>query len=661
MEPMDESSGGASERWRNRVAVDEGRGVWLVEEAGQDRLVWLFRLNETQRADARLLDAIAAHLVRLGELREPQLGAPITGDAELRGAGEIGFAVPPGKLWGDAFPLGTRTPWAEAKPWALSLARLLETAARHGLIDGSLHPGRVWLTEDGRILAPGFALGPLLDPAAQGDVRQIWFSPQAVDGYPVTAADDRYSAAALIYQMVTGNAPLDPDNLVYEIRYAVPKTPESAGARIPAKASEVLMACLEKAPTKRPGSVAALLAGWNTVDAPAPQRGKTFTPAEFDPSLSQAASLPPPRLAPMRPAFLRPEVWFATFVMLAALGIGGWMLWVSWPKTKGPLDPNSEEALIAKGRELDAEMLRAAAASGATNGMVDIQALTNVAGLAAPTILSNAVAAPAPTNAPSAEDRQRDEMLRRESERRAAEIIAEARRLAEEKLRAERDAAEKLRQTETAKEESKFVPVFNGQDLAGWTGDTAYWSVQGGTLTGWIGGDAPPGTIGWLTSSQPAAGDFELRGQFRMRLLRDNRAGSAAIIYRGTAGGRDGYHFLLGFDPAVVGSVVGNSGRGMIAQQGQMTELGESPTARPVASDLPGVEAARRAIRLNDWNEFRITARGDTITHEINGKVVAVLRDKSSVRPRSGTFALRVGGASPACVVQFRELKLRRE
>ena len=38
-----------------------------------------------------------------------------------------------------------------------------------------------------------------------------------------------------------------------------------------------------------------------------------------------------------------------------------------------------------------------------------------------------------------------------------------------------------------------------------------------------------------------------------------------------------------------------------------------------------------------------------------------ILKDKSLLRPRTGTLGLRVGGASPACVVQFRELMLRRE
>lgn len=660
MEPMDENAGGAPARWRDLAQIDEARGVWMVEEPAEGRQVWLIRLNAAQRADGELTAALGKVIGELATLAEPQLGVPVTGARELAESGEIGFAVPPGQLWGDVFPLGKKMPWASARSWALSFARVLETASRHGRVDGSLHPSRVWLTEDGRILVPGFGLGPLLDPARQGDVRQIWFSPQAVDGFPVTALDDRYSVGGMVYQAVTGVAPLDPNNRVYEIRYTTPASPLKAGAEIPPRTSETIMACLEKDPAKRPASSAVLIGGFDVVNVSAPQKGKPFMPVEFDPTLSQAQPLPPPpSFGPVRPLLLRPEVWFATFVMVAAAGLGAWMIWFSWPKEKAGPGAGGPKTQAETDRELEARLRREAAAQGASNGIVGDAVVTNLAELLAftPTNPPAApvVAVPEKTVDPSLET------LRKDSERRAEEIIEQAKRRAEEQFKKDQEASEKKRQAAAAEEQSKFVPIFNGQDLNGWSGDTNYWSVQNGTLTGWIGADATPGTIGWLVSGQPAVGDFELRGQFRMRLLRDNRAGSAAVLYRATAAGRDGYHFALGFDPALIGSVVGNSGRGILAIQGQMAEQLQAAAARPISSALPGAAAAHAGIRMNDWNEFRILARGDTVTHELNGHTVAVLKDGSPLRPRTGAISLRVGGEMPACVVQFKELKLRRE
>jgi hypothetical protein len=507
---------------------------------------------------------------------------------------------------------------------------------------------------------PGFGLGPLLDPAKQADVRQIWFSPQAADGFPVTALDDRYSVGAMVYQAVTGVIPLDPHNRVYEIRYTTPVTPLKAGAQIPPRTSETIAACLEKDPAKRPAATSALIGGFDVADAPAPQKGKPFMPVEFDPGLSQGRPLPPPpSMMPMRPAILRPEVWFATFVMLAAVGLGAWMIWFSWPKENTGSGSGKAPAHAETDQELEARLLREAAATGASNGVAAVPAVTNLAALLASTPTNPPVAAV--VAAPDEKLYPGLEELRKNSERRAAEIIEEAKRRAEDQFKKSQEAAEKKRRAATVEEQSKFLPLFNGQDLRGWIGDTNYWSVQNGTLTGWIGAEATPGTIGWLTCGQPAVGDFELRGQFRMRLLRDNKAGSAAVLYRASAAGRDGYHFALGFDPTLIGSVVGNTGRGILALQGQRTEQLPSATARPVSSALPDAAAAQAGIRMTDWNEFRITARGDTITHEINGRTVAMLKDGSPLRPRSGSISLRVGGEMPACVVQFKELKLRRE
>jgi hypothetical protein len=660
MESKEETSGGKPGRWREVVVIDEARGVRIVEETATMRQVWLIRLNATQRADDDLILNLGAMLERLAAVQEPQLGLPVTGWPELTDSGEIGFAIPAGQLWGDVFPLRTKAAWQKTKRCAISFVRLLEAAARHGLVDGSLHPSRVWMADDGRILVPGFGFGSRLDPANQNDVRRIWFSPQAADGFPVATADDIYSVGAMIYQAATGATPLDPNNLVYEIRYTTPAPAVKAGAQIPVRGSEALAACLEKDPSKRPVTLAALLGGFEEVDAPAPQKGKPFMPVEFDPSLSQSAPLPPlPSMTPMRPAFLRPEVWFATIVMLSAVGLGAWMIWFSWPKDKSAADPTTEDALVAKNRELEAQLDREANSRGATNGFPDVPGVTNLAKLLAPS--TNNFSVPVPASTPDTKSQSQMEEVRRASERKAAEIIKEAQRLADVKLQQERDAAEKNRLAVVVKDEAKFVSIFNGQDLKGWAGDSAYWSVQNGTLTGWIGTDATPGTIGWLTCSQPAVGDFELRGEFRLRLLRDNRAGSAAVLYRASEGGRDGYHFVLGFDPSIIGSVVGNSGRGILAIQGQMTEQVTAASGRPISSALPGAAAAQSAIRMNDWNEFRITARGDTITHEINGQTVALLKDGSPIGPRRGLISLRVGGETPACVVQFKDLKLRRE
>lgn len=75
--------------------------------------------------------------------------------------------------------------------------------------------------------------------------------------------------------------------------------------------------------------------------------------------------------------------------------------------------------------------------------------------------------------------------------------------------------------------------------------------------------------------------------------------------------------------------------------------------------DLKNNEAARKAFKSNDWNHFRIEAKGDSIKTWINGVQAADLKD--SMTP-SGFIALQVHGVGTNTTpmqVRWRNIKLQ--
>ena len=64
-------------------------------------------------------------------------------------------------------------------------------------------------------------------------------------------------------------------------------------------------------------------------------------------------------------------------------------------------------------------------------------------------------------------------------------------------------------------------------------------------------------------------------------------------------------------------------------------------------------------IKKEDWNEYHVTAKGFTFTHQINGVVTSICNDEDQKERRAkGVLALQLH-AGPPMKVQFRNIKLK--
>jgi len=212
------------------------------------------------------------------------------------------------------------------------------------------------------------------------------------------------------------------------------------------------------------------------------------------------------------------------------------------------------------------------------------------------------------------------------------------------------------RQLLAADEEPGFKSLFNGNDLAGWDGDPKFWSVKDGAVTGQTTAENPTKGNTFLIWRDGPVDDFELRLSFKIV------GGNSGIQYRSKDLGNwvvGGYQGDFEAGETYSGILYEERGRGILAQRGQKTEIGPDGKVNVVAS-LGDTKDIQTVIKKEDWNEYVILARGNELTHIINGRVTAqVVDNQPEKRALSGILALQLH-AGPPMTVQFKNIRIKR-
>lgn len=203
---------------------------------------------------------------------------------------------------------------------------------------------------------------------------------------------------------------------------------------------------------------------------------------------------------------------------------------------------------------------------------------------------------------------------------------------------------------------SEFKPIFNGKDLTGWQGDTKFWSVKEGTITGQSTADNPVPHNTFLIWRDGKLDDFVLRLKFKLE------GGNSGIQYRS----KESPDFVVGGYQAdfeagknYSGILYEERGRGILAQRGQKVTVGKDGTPK-VTGSVGDSDKIQAAIRLGEWNDYEVTAQGNHLIHKINGLVtVDVTDDDAAHRSDSGILAFQIHQGEPM-KVQFKDVELKR-
>ena len=88
-------------------------------------------------------------------------------------------------------------------------------------------------------------------------------SPEQMDGKELDNRSDIYSLGVMMYEMLTGEMPLVPDNSSfgswYKLHHHTPPTPFPGSLNLPEPIMKLVMKCLAKSPSDRPQSVDEIL------------------------------------------------------------------------------------------------------------------------------------------------------------------------------------------------------------------------------------------------------------------------------------------------------------------------------------------------------------------------------------------------------------------
>lgn len=220
--------------------------------------------------------------------------------------------------------------------------------------------------------------------------------------------------------------------------------------------------------------------------------------------------------------------------------------------------------------------------------------------------------------------------------------------------------------TFSAIDESGLRNLFNGRDLAGWEGNPAFWSVKNGVITGRTTTENPAKENTFLVWKEGSVDDFELRLSYK--ITPDNKVGFAnsGIQYRSKVVDPGnwvvgGYQADIEAGKTYTGILYEERGRGILAKRGQRTVIKEvnGKTKVDVVGEVGKSDEIQAGIKTDDWNEYVIIAKGNHLTHSINGKTtVDVIDEQETKAAKSGVLALQLHAGEPM-TVQFKDIRLK--
>jgi hypothetical protein len=174
-----------------------------------------------------------------------------------------------------------------------------------------------------------------------------------------------------------------------------------------------------------------------------------------------------------------------------------------------------------------------------------------------------------------------------------------------------------------AEVKSKWISLFNGKDLSGWTvRGKATWSVQDGVLVG-IGG------MGHIYTDA-ACSDFEAKGMFR--ITSQGAPANSGFYFRANPPTDDVNGFPRGYEAQICNS-------------------GEASTGWLWKPGTPTGKATTLLTKDGEWFSYRIRALGKHIQFWINETLVMTYEDAEY---KTGHFAIQ--GHNPGTKIEAKEL-----
>jgi len=210
-------------------------------------------------------------------------------------------------------------------------------------------------------------------------------------------------------------------------------------------------------------------------------------------------------------------------------------------------------------------------------------------------------------------------------------------------------------------DESGFTSIFDGKTLDGWEGDSKYWRIENGIMTGEITAETVIKSNTFIIWRGGTLKDFELKVDFRI-----TAQGNSGINYRSKVVPDEvtptnkfamrGYQCDLDGAKQLTGNNYEELGRQFLAVRGQVTHL---TGGRPIVISSCGDNKDLAALINDDWNSVHLIIRDNTLIHMVNGRVMSiVIDDDTANRTMEGLIGVQVH-MGPPMKVEYRDWRIK--
>lgn len=198
--------------------------------------------------------------------------------------------------------------------------------------------------------------------------------------------------------------------------------------------------------------------------------------------------------------------------------------------------------------------------------------------------------------------------------------------------------------------------IFNGKDLSGWKGNMELWSVEEGSIVGRTTEDKPLKFNTFLIWDEGTVADFELELDYKII------GGNSGIQYRSKIIKEE--DFIVGGYQADIDATMKYAGinyeekaRGILAQRG--TRVTIDAEGKKTTEQFGDAEKLGETIHKEEWNHYRVVAKGNKCSHYINDKLMSeVIDSETDKAAKEGVLAFQVH-QGPPMVIYFKNIRLK--
>lgn len=243
-----------------------GRGsigvVYKAKDVRLDRIVAVKALKsvflENANADNIELKRFYQESKSAGSLRHPNIVTILDVGCTELGSPYIVMDFVAGQTLAEILKIRGRLEADEVLKYLYPLASAIDYAHSQGVIHRDINPNNIIIDDAGRPCLLDFSLAKIFNQSITPTGALIgspgYMAPELIDGRRPTTAVDIFSLGVLAYELLTGQAPFDGDDIVRIVFAIINEKPRSfaeAGVNLPIQLQKVVEKAVEKNPGER--------------------------------------------------------------------------------------------------------------------------------------------------------------------------------------------------------------------------------------------------------------------------------------------------------------------------------------------------------------------------------------------------------------------------